>query len=321
LHQLVDAMAAVADHVRGMLAHGAEELSVHHQQAVMCARHILLDQHQTVPARRLERCDHFLIGLQIDRNGDAEIGGRRFHHHGVSQIARRLSGRIKVERREAARHRQAAAAQQVAGKMLVAGDESCEVALGVAQRIAGPHLTAAMAELQNSLARDQAPPGNVAAFRFGDLAPVRFAERHGLPLSFDIGRSLFQSRMRLGSHAGERHSDPAGEIRRRDIAVMQNNFRIRHVDARRSRRLRHLVAEGSHDAKGGVPGQLIQRRFAGGGSGERGKIELQRMASPCGDKILLLQHPGGPFHPQPDAGQIGPQARSRHRDQTFHDWH
>ena len=165
VHQLADAVLAVAQHLRRVAPRGRHQLVAHHQHAKVVAGQKALDHHLVAEALRGGKG-----GLQLRARGDvhrhalALVAVLGLDDHGQADFLGHCPGVIHIGHRPAHGHGHAGGVQQALGQVLVLGDGFGHGAGQIQlRRLDAPRL-AAPAQLHQ---------------RAAGQAPKRYAARHG----------------------------------------------------------------------------------------------------------------------------------------------
>gem|GEM_PF-7088930 len=165
-HELGDGAGAVADDVRGHAFGDGDQPPVHHEDAVVVALEMLLDEHAAAVLRRLvERPAHLLVRRQPDAHAAAVVAVERLDHHRKAQPLRLARGVVGAAHDRAARHRHARVREKALGEVLVARGLDRDERRPARDARAQPLLMLAVAELDEARLVE-ADDGDAAPFGF-----------------------------------------------------------------------------------------------------------------------------------------------------------
>ena len=149
-HQLAHGVLAVADHLWRFAPRGGDQLVAHHQQAVVVARQVALDQDIFAEARGGgEAGVELLAGGDVDRHALALVAVLRLDHHRQADFQGGGPGIVRIGDAATLRHRHAGGVQQLLGQLLVLRDRFGNRAGGVDRtgRWAQAHVLVQVAQL------------------------------------------------------------------------------------------------------------------------------------------------------------------------------
>ena len=163
-HQLLDAVHAVADHMRRIAPGGGHQAVAHHQHAVV------LTGQEALNHRRADLGGHpvghlqVLAALDVDGHALALVAVQRLDHHRQAELLGRRPGFFQAVHRAAQRHRHPGGLQQILGEVLVLRDGFTHGTGGVHLRRPDAALLVTPAELHQA-AVGEPSPGDVAGHR------------------------------------------------------------------------------------------------------------------------------------------------------------